>query len=99
MKIGSIVVMNLNSPKQRFFGRLIELHPSGITVRGIDLDAFGDWMTHVAGQEDSGVQPATTFFPLHRVEKMVLDENNGSIPSLSNAFLTRVGSAVEKYLE
>jgi hypothetical protein len=99
MKIGSIIVMNLVSPQQRFFGKLIDLSPSGITIRGIDLDAFEDWKNNVATQEESGVRPATTFFPLHRVEKMILDENNGAIPSLSNVFLTRVGHPVEEYLE
>jgi len=99
MKIDSIVVMNLTAPTQRFFGRLIDLNPSGITVRGVDLDAFDDWMDNIATDEESGVKPTTTFFPLHRVEKMVADEGNGAIPSLSQDFLTRVGCPVEDYLE
>ena len=35
----------------------------------------------------------------HRVEKMILDERLGAIPSLSSAFLTRVGMPIEEYLE
>jgi len=99
MKLGSIVVVNLVSPVQRFFGSLIDLNPAGITIRGIDLDTFEDWTNQVSGTEESGVQPATTFFPLYRIEKMILDENNGAIPSLSNVFLARVGSPLEEYLE
>jgi hypothetical protein len=76
----------------------MELTPSGITVRGVDLDAFEDWINNVAAAEESGVKPATTFFPLHRVEKMVADEGNGAVPSLSQEFQTRVGSPVEEYL-
>lgn len=98
MKIDSIVVIGLTAPAQLFFGRLMELTPSGITVRGVDLDAFEDWINNVATAEESGVKPATTFFPLHRVEKMVVDEGNGAVPSLSQEFLTRVGSPVEEYL-
>jgi len=98
MEINSIVVVNLVLPKQRFFGRLTALTPAGITVRGIDLDAFEDWMNNIRGNEESGVQPTTTFFPLHRVEKMILDEGIGAIPSLSSTFLTKVGSAVEDHL-
>ena len=75
--------MNLTAPTQRFFGRLIDLNPAGITIRGVDLDAFEDWMDNIATDEESGVKPTTTFFPLHRVEKMVVDEGNGAIPSLS----------------
>ena len=99
MQIDSIVIMNLLAPRQRFFGRLVALNPSGITIRGLDLDAFEDWMNHVAAEEEGGVSPTTTFFPLHRVEKMILDENNGVIPSLSTEFLTRVGDPVQKFLE
>ena len=99
MKIDSIVIVNLISPKQRFFGRLKDLTTAGITVRGIDLDAFEDWMNNIQGREESGVQPTTIFFPLHRVEKMILDEGIGVIPSLSNSFLTKVGSSVEDHLE
>ena len=99
MKIDSIVIVNLISPKQRFFGRLNDLTTAGVTVRGIDLDAFEDWMNNIQGREESGVQPTTTFFPLHRIEKIILDEGIGAIPSLSSTFLTRVGSRVEDHLE
>lgn len=98
MKIDSIVVIGLTAPTQRFFGKLMELSPTGITVRGVDLDAFEDWMNSIAAEEESGVKPTTTFFPLHRVEKMVVDESNGAVPSLSQEFLTRVGASVERYL-
>jgi hypothetical protein len=99
MKTNSIVVVNLQSPKERFFGRLIEISPSGVTVRGIDLNTFYDWIDHVNSHEESGVQPTTIFFPLHRVEKIILDEGIGVIPSLSDTFLTKVGISVEEQLE
>ena len=99
MKPNSIVVVSLQSPKERFFGRLIDILGSGVTVRGIDLNAFDDWMNHINHHEESGVQPTTIFFPLHRVEKIILDEGIGAIPSLSDTFLTRVGTSVEDHLE
>ena len=99
MKTNSIVVVNLQSPKERFFGRLVEISPSGVTVRGIDLNSFYDWINHVNSREESGVQPTTIFFPLHRVEKIILDEGIGAIPSLSDTFLTKVGVSVEEQLE
>jgi hypothetical protein len=99
MKIHSIVIATLTAPKQRFLGKLLEITPAGITVRGVDLDAFEDWLNHIAAQEESGVQATTTFFPLCRVEKMILDERLGAIPSLTQTFLLRVGSAIEEYLE
>jgi len=53
----------------------------------------------VNSHEESGVQPTTIFFPLHRVEKIILDEGIGAIPSLSDTFLTKVGVSVEEQLE
>ena len=99
MRANSIVVVSLQSPKERFFGRLVEISASGVTVRGIDLNAFDDWMNHIKFREESGVQPTTIFFPLHRVEKIILDEGIGAIPSLSDTFLTKVGASVEDHLE
>ena len=69
------------------------------TVRGIDINAFADWMDHITHREESGVQPTTIFFPLHRIEKIILDEGIGAIPSLSDTFLTKVGSTVLDHLE
>jgi hypothetical protein len=92
-------VVNLRSPSERFFGILLDLSVAGATVRGVDLNAFDDWMNHINGKEESGVQPTTIFFPLHRIEKIILDEGIGAIPSLAATFLTRVGSSVQEYLE
>ena len=99
MKLNSIVIVNLQSPRERFFGRLLDLATHGITVRGIDLNAFEDWMDHITHREESGVQPTTVFFPLHRIEKIILDEGIGAIPSLSDTFLTKVGTTVQDALE
>ena len=99
MAPGSIVVVNLQSPRERFFGRLIEMSTPGLTVRGIDLNAFEDWMNDIIQKEESGVQATTIFFPLHRVEKVILDEGIGAIPSLADTFLTKVGASVDDHLE
>ncbi|HYR85364.1 MAG TPA: hypothetical protein VE422_14860 [Terriglobia bacterium] len=99
MKLNSIVIVNLQGPKERFFGRLLDIGTAGVTVRGIDLNAFEDWMGDITYREESGVQPTTIFFPLHRIEKILLDEGIGAIPSLADTFLTKVGSAVEDHLE
>jgi hypothetical protein len=99
MRLNSIVIVNLQGPQERFFGRLLDVATHGVTVRGIDLNAFGDWMDDVTHKEESGVQPNTVFFPMQRIEKIILDEGIGALPSLSDTFLTKVGSAVEEHLE
>jgi len=99
MKMDSIVIVNLQNPRERFFGRLMEITPPGVTIRGIDLNAFEDWMDHITQREENGVQPTTVFFPLPRIEKIIMDEGIGAIPSLSDTFLTKVGTTVQDHLE
>jgi hypothetical protein len=99
MQTNSIVIVNLLSPKERFFGRLLELSTAGVTVRGIDINAFEDWISNVQEDDESGVRPTTIFFPLHRVEKILLDESIGVIPSLADTFFTKVGRTVAHQLE
>jgi len=99
MKLNSIVISTLQGPRERFFGRLLSTATYGATVRGIDLNAFEDWMDHITHREESGVQPTTVFFPIHRIEKIILDEGIGALPSFSDTFLTKVGSSVEEHLE
>jgi hypothetical protein len=99
MTLNSIVVVSLGSPAERFVGRLLDLNAAGATVRGIDLNAFEDWTTDVRRKEENGVRPTTIFFPLRRVEKIMLDEGTAAIPSLADTFLARAGSPMARELE
>jgi hypothetical protein len=99
MKQGSVVVVNLRSPVERLVGRLIEISPAGVSFRGLDLGAFDDWIEDVAGESDGGVRPSTLFFPMHRVERVILDEDVGGVPSLANTFLRRTNRRIEDHLE
>jgi len=99
MKAGAIVVVNLRSPVERVFGRLIEINPAGVLIRGLDLAAFEDWIEDVASAYETGVGPSTTFFPMHRIDKLILDENLGGAPSLANTFRERTNADIDIYLE
>ena len=98
MNVNIFVVVNLHSPSERFVGRLIEIGMSGVTLRGLDLGGFDDWMNDIVRNERDGVSPSTIFFPLHRVEKILLDEDFGEIPSLSKTFLAKVGTSIDEFL-
>lgn len=41
---------------------------------------------------------STSFFPMHRVERINLDEEVGGIPSCADTFASRVGKDVWSYL-
>ncbi len=99
MQTNKVVIVNLQSPMERFVDLLIEIGTPGVTLRGLDLRSFDDWMNDISTEEESGVRPTTIFFPLHRVEKIMLDEDIGGIPSLANTFLTKTGTSIDDYLE
>lgn len=98
MELHSIVVVSLHSPKERLWGELLTLDTAGITVRGIDLNSFDDFIRQVLDPEESRVGLPTLFFPMTRVERIALDEGRGSIPSLAEIFEQRVGRTLADYL-
>ncbi|HTS69045.1 MAG TPA: hypothetical protein VMO17_08665 [Terriglobia bacterium] len=98
MDVNSIVIVNLTSPREKMWGQLLLLEPKGVTVRGIELDAFDDFIRQVIQQEETAVALNTVFFPMHRVERIIVDEPSGSIPSLSERFHTKVGMTIQEYV-
>jgi hypothetical protein len=98
MELNSIVIVTLSSPKEKIWGQLIALSSAGITMRGIDINSFDDFIRQVVRQEEDTVGLATVFFPMHRVERIASDEPSGSLPSLSDQFYKKVGVTIEEYL-
>ncbi|MCU1229858.1 MAG: hypothetical protein JWO97_2742 [Acidobacteria bacterium] len=95
----SLVVLNLINPKEKFFGVLASLSTAGVTLRGINLDSFEDWVRQVAHDEEPNLALMTMFVPLFRVERIFLDEPAGSIQSYAQRFEQVVGKSVQQYLE
>jgi hypothetical protein len=94
----SLVIVNLVNPKEKFFGVLMALSPAGVTMRGINLDSFDDWVRQIAKDEESNLDLITMFAPLFRVERIFLDEASGQIKSFSQRFEDIVGTPIQKYL-
>ena len=94
----SIVILNLHDPKEKIWGELLSVHPAGITIRGIDLNSFDDFVSQVLHPEGERVGLPTLFFPMNRVERIALDEPSGAIPSLSGIFERKVGRSLQDYL-
>lgn len=98
MELRSIVILTLHSPKERIWGELLALTPAGLTVRGIELSSFEEILRQIgAGEAGPGVL-STVFYPIHRVERMALDETVGEIPSLAQRFQQKVGMTLEEFL-
>ncbi len=98
MQVDSIVIVSLISPKEKVWGQLLLLESKGVTVRGVEIDAFDDFIRQVVKQEETAVGLNTIFFPMHRVERIALDEPSGSIPSLAQRFHSKVGLTIQEYL-
>jgi hypothetical protein len=98
MEPHSIVVVSLHSPKERIWGELTAISTAGVTLRGIDLDSFDDFIRQVMHPEGERVGLPTLFFPMQRIERIALDEARGSIPSLAERFASKVGHSLADYL-
>jgi hypothetical protein len=96
----SIVILNLVNPKEKFWGVLRSLSATGLTLRGINLDSFDDWVRQVGrgNEEEQTLDLVTMFVPLFRVERIFLDEAVGAVRSYSDFFESVVGVSPGAYL-
>ncbi len=95
---GSLVIVHLINPTEKFWGLLQELGVAGVMLRGINLTSFDDWMRQATRPGDQSLGLSTMFVPLFRVERVFLDEPVGEVESYRQRFERRVGIAVERYL-
>ena len=97
MRRDSTVVISLHTPREKFWGQMVELNSAGVTIRGVDISTFDEWLNQLGGQAAIGL--ATIFFPLYRIEKVELDEPVGEIPSLSAMFQQKTGTSFREYVK
>jgi hypothetical protein len=95
---GSVVVVHLTNPTEKFWGVLQELAMTGVYLRGISVGSFDDWMAQAVRGKDQTLGLCAMFVPLFRVERVFLDEAVGEVESYQQRFARRVGVAVERYL-
>lgn len=100
--VGSVVVLYLGQPREQVFGVVMAMSPAGVVVRGIAVSSVDDWLRSFGQDEGgwlgAGLGLATTFFPMHRIERMSLDEAVGGIPPIHHRFLERTGMTVEEFV-
>ena len=94
---GATVLVVLHSPREKCWGLLDEINAAGVFLRGLDLNAFEDWIRAVAADEPFfGLNDL--FFPMWRVERLSLDERSGEIPSLAEQFEARTGRLLREFV-
>lgn len=102
IQVGQCVIVYLGSPREQIFGMLQEMTASGVVVRGLSIGSVDDWLREL-GPDLAGVTSghglATTFYPMHRVEKMSLDEPSYGAPPIHVRFHQRTGVAFDAFLQ
>jgi hypothetical protein len=98
MELNAIVILSLTAPKEKVWGQLVSLDAAGVTVRGIELDSFDDFLHQLLDREEIPAGMTLVFYPMHRVERIAKDEPSGNIPSLADRFQQMVGSSIQEYL-
>jgi hypothetical protein len=93
---GAPVILYLQAPKEKVWGILVSLTPSGVVVRGLDLVVFDEWMRQEARAEEAGLGLATIFYPMSRLERMERDESLGPMASYAERFYRAVGRTVHE---
>jgi len=79
----------MGNPRDKFWGTILALAPEGLSISGIELASFEDFVVMV--KDGESFSPAVVFFPMHRIERIELDLPDGSLPSLSQRFSTKTG--------
>jgi hypothetical protein len=97
IEAGACVIVSLGEPREKFWGLLDEINAAGVSLRGIDLNSF-DELLRMLARNETGIYPSTVFFPLRRIERILLDENNGYLPSLQSQFEQRTGRNLADWL-
>ena len=98
MEAGTLVLVHLHSPKEKYWGLLGTLAPAGVTVRGIDVALFDDWARQYQAGSEPELGVSTIFFPLHRVEKIFEDTRIGTVAAYHERFFEMVGRDVRDVL-
>src|SRR6202453_4592602 len=93
---GSIVVVTLGNPRDKFWGMILSLAAEGLSISGAELASFEDLVLMV--KDGDSFMPAVVFFPMHRIERIELDLPDGGLPSLSQRFSAKTSPKPEDTL-
>jgi hypothetical protein len=91
---GTPVVLYLQGPKEKIWGVLLSLTPAGVMIRGIELEAFEDYMRQEVKGEEDLLGLVTAFYPMYRLERLERDETVGPVMSYADRFAREVGRTI-----
>ena len=86
---GAMVIVTLGNPRDKFWGMILALAAEGLSMSGLELASFEDFVVMV--KDGESFTPAVVFFPMHRIERIELDLPDGNLPSMSQRFSAKTG--------
>jgi hypothetical protein len=95
---GTPVLVVLHTPREKCWGILDEITAAGVFLRGLDLNAFDEWVRAIVHKEPF-IGLGSLFFPMWRVERVAKDEAAGGVPSLCEQAEERTGLSLEELIE
>lgn len=96
IEAGAAVILVLHSPREKCWGVLDRINAAGVFLRGLDLNAFDDWVRAVMHDEPF-MGLSDLFFPMWRVERLSRDESAAGVLSLSEQFEQRTGRSLQEF--
>jgi len=99
MSPGDPIIAYLRDPRERVWGVLRALDPAGVTIEGCALEGVDSWLRAAAGGADARRDLSVLFFPMGRVERLLLDRGTPASPSPSEQFTAASGLSLAAYLE
>ena len=95
---GTPVLVVLQNPREKCWGLLDEITTAGVFLRGLDLNAFDEWI-HAILHNEGTIGLGSLFFPMWRVEKLSKDESLAGVPSLAEQVEQRTGRRLEEIIQ
>jgi hypothetical protein len=93
-----MVIVHSISPKEKLWGVLLRLDPVGVVLRGLDLNSVEDWLRQAGKDAPAQIAPSTQFIPMHRVERIYLDESSSIVDGYGDRYSAICGGDVRDAL-
>ena len=95
---GQVVVITLRDPREQIWGLLRGMDEGGVTLEGLSVELFDSWLQDMVDGGDPLQHFSLVFYPMLRVERVLLDRGASGMPSLAERVETRLGRPLASFL-
>lgn len=98
LEVGALVIIHCLNPKEKLWGELERLDQVGVALRGLDLNSVEDWLRQLKAENEGYISPSTVFIPMHRIERIYLDESSQSAECFEARYRSAMGGEIRDAL-